>query len=448
MAVLYHSCYMLHSGKAQLQNVPPQYSLLSCCQRCCQAVVARAAVAGLQQPAYTTCAAVPADEVRSNISSTGSGSSNSGSESSSSRRPEGVLPVNGNSGGSSSRMRRAESVLPAQDGLSPQALTIKLQQAQSVQQLQQLWECNCQQFNTYHYSAVMQQLATLHQAVASGIMLAGGKQQRAASQAQLGQVAHLLLSGHSNSEVQAQVQQLARRVAAAALSVGTRQGLDLRCLVMMSVNLVKVGVFDQQLHAPLRDSLGPQVLPQLDAQQLTNLIWAVGTCAASGAVGANGSSMAPGKRGIYSTASTQQTSSSGSSSGSSISWRAKQPMPWLHAAAGQLRVMLPCCSDAGVAMAVWGFAQAGFNPGAAWWEAFWVATQPVLQSYSAQNLALLACALGKLQVQVSTAGCLLSSPWRMYPIRAGRRWEGAPALGAVAADLMSTYMVPRALTQP
>jgi hypothetical protein len=54
-------------------------------------------------------------------------------------------------------------------------------------------------------------------------------------------------------------------------------------------------------------------------------------------------------------------------------------------------------------MALWGFAELGFSPPAEWWEQFWGVTQGALPQYSAQDLALLMCAVGKLGPEV---GCL------------------------------------------
>jgi hypothetical protein len=189
------------------------------------------------------------------------------------------------------------------------------------------------------------------------------------------------------------MQRLGRAVATAALQPGTVGSLDGRALVMLSLNLVKLGVYDTPLHDALGKALGPQQLAALDSQQLCNLVWAMGSC----------SRAAAGRSSAYSV-----TSSGGVRPVGAPRNRFQPPAAWLAAAAAQLLAMLPECSDQGVAMALWGFAQAGFSPDAAWWQGFWEATQQELPSYTRQSLALLLCALGKLQVPVSL-GCFGSA---------------------------------------
>jgi len=238
-----------------------------------------------------------------------------------------------------------------------------------------------------------------------------------------------------------QIHNLARAAAAAAVTPSRRAGLDDRSLVMVAHNLAKMQLHDADTLTRLLQVLGPGVLRRLDAQQLTNLIWSVGTCAnsAQGDRSPYQLLVPPGHTASTERARSQQqqqqqqgekqrdkhrallasekaapaagllardalgvriSHSSSSSSGGGGGGGYRVPASWLSAAADSLLVLLPQCSSQGVSMALWGFAQAGYSPPEPWWQALWAATEGSLQDYSPQNLALTMCAVGKLGPQV------------------------------------------------
>jgi hypothetical protein len=230
---------------------------------------------------------------------------------------------------------------------------------------------------------------------------------------------------------------------------------------MVAHNLAKMQLQDSSIMQQLQQALGPGVLSELDPQQLTNLIWAVGVSGSS----VQGDSSGPYKLllvpvalrrsgpvvPVSAAAAALVDSSSGSShslgGGVQSAWEEVpavaepaaadmscddlpaaaaidtfadamavpsavistaagsnstcQPSEeWLAAAADALLQQLLKCSSQGVSMALWGFAQLGYSPADAWWEEFWPGTQSSLQQYSPQDLALLMCAVGKLGPQV------------------------------------------------
>jgi hypothetical protein len=447
-------------------------------------------------------------------------------------------------------------------------LTVGLRRAATIQALESLWHSFHQQFNSFHFSVLMQQLTKLHDAVSMGLSghhnTAAAHQQHQqhqhqasdASLAELEQeLGHLLdansssqpskqnepapaearsrvrrvswrteqqqqpaagtspstaataagpaaarpplqvdrpqwrppagsSSGSSSSRVRGRQQQdaprqqqqqqqdvsqqalqrihkLALTATAAALQPGRAEPLDHRALVMVAHNLAKMQLHNSRILQQLLQALGPDVLPELDPQQLTNLIWSLGSCAASGQedrspyrtllVPAVLSRPAPVVAVAAASAATSTTvSSSVDGSSSSTQWErvaavaepagptdstdelerqaaaaaasldvfadaavsltaspagsgsrpGQPPADWLSAAADALMQRLPECSSQGVAMSVWGFAQLGFSPPAAWWRRFWGLTQGSLPLYSAQDLALLMCGIGKLGPKV------------------------------------------------
>jgi hypothetical protein len=223
-------------------------------------------------------------------------------------------------------------------------------------------------------------------------------------------------------------------------------------------------LYDSTIMQQLLRALGAQALPQLDPQQLTNLIWSVGSCvggtdgderspyqtlavpvvlrrsgavvavaAAAAEVGsgvgesrlgeeredgmqweqvaavaelataADADAVAELKEGISAAAAADLFADAASGSVPSVLSNSRGdllPAEWLAAAADALLQQLPKCKSQGVAMALWGFAELGFSPPAEWWEQFWGLTQCALPQYSAQDLALLMCAVGKLGPEV------------------------------------------------
>jgi hypothetical protein len=230
---------------------------------------------------------------------------------------------------------------------------------------------------------------------------------------------------------------------------------------MVAHNLAKMQLQDGSIMQQLLQALGPDVLPELDPQQLTNLIWAVGIsgssaqgdssgpyklllvpaalrrsgplvpviAAAAALVDSSSSSShslggevqpaweqvpavaepaaagmscddLPAAAAIDSFADAMAVSGTVSSTAAGSSNTCQPSEEWLAAAADALLQQLPNCSSQGVSMALWGFAQLGYSPADAWWEGLWLGMQGSLQQYSPQDLALLMCAVGKLGPQV------------------------------------------------
>lgn len=439
----------------------------------------------------------------------------------------------------------------------PRVLTTGLRRAATIQALEGLWHSFQHQFNSYHFSVLMQQLTKLHDAVSTGLAAqqnTSAQQQHQASDASLAELEQELghlLNGNSGSQqgqdaapaesrsrvrriswrtdqqqestaaaslstaaaagpaatrpplqvdrpqwrppagsssssagrvrgrqhhtprqphqqditqqqVLQRIHRLALTAAAAALKPGRAEALDHRALVMVARNLAKMQLHNSSILQQLLRVLGPDVLPELDAQQLTNLIWSLGSCASSGqedrspyrtllvpavlgrpvpvmAVAAAAaasttvsSAAGDGSRstqweqvaavaeppGTDSTDELEMQAAAAAASmdafvdavsirapaaGSSSRLKDQPPADWLSAAADALMQRLPACTSQGVAMALWGFAQLGFSPPATWWRRFWGLTQGGLPSYSAQDLALLICGIGKLGPKVGAA---------------------------------------------
>lgn len=440
-------------------------------------------------------------------------------------------------------------------------LTTGLRRADTIQALEGLWHIFQHQFNSYHFSVLMQQLTKLHDAVSTGLAAQQNtsaqqqQQQHQASDASLAELeqelGHLLNvngdsqhgqdaapgearsrtrrirwrtdqqqqstaaaspstaaaagpaatrpplqvdrpqwrppavsnssgSGSSAGRVRGRqyhtprqqhqqdisqqqalqrIHRLALTAAAAALKPGRAEALDHRALVMVAHNLAKMQLHNSSILQQLLQALGPDVLPELDAQQLTNLIWSLGSFASSGqedrspyrtllvpaVLGRPGPVMAVAAAAASTTVSSAGDGSRstqweqvaavaeppGTDSADELEMQAaaaassmdafadavsvtapaagsgsrldQPPADWLSAAADALMQRLPACTSQGVAMALWGFAQLGFSPPATWWRRFWGLTQGGLPLYSAQDLALLMCGIGKLGPKVGAA---------------------------------------------
>lgn len=332
----------------------------------------------------------------------------------------------------------------------PRLLTHHLQKASRVEQLQQLWQDHSLQFNSIHFSALMRQLAVLHKAAQTGRLPHSSNDAQEAEQLLLEWLSSSSTSvsqhkrrrrrvpsqqsqstepqqlqqqqvGPATSPQQPQqtelamAQQLAQDVAAAALQPGHCEQLDGRALVMIAHSMATVGLGNAQLLHSVLQATGPNVLQQMDAQQLTNLIWSVAACSCQSRHGyissrRNGSSMgtatisayASNSRGPSSNIDSLQSapSTTPAPATASSSEQFQLPRSWLEAAASVLQRQLDKCDSPGLAMAVWGFAQVGFKPDDAWWSAFWSSSQEQLSEYSGQDLALLMYACGKLKAKV------------------------------------------------
>eukprot|EP00878_Enallax_costatus_P019876 GHUV01020986.1.p1 GENE.GHUV01020986.1~~GHUV01020986.1.p1 ORF type:complete len:509 (+),score=166.94 GHUV01020986.1:458-1984(+) len=339
------------------------------------------------------------------------------------------------------KVKKSRRYIPEGE-FQPRLLTHKLQKAERIQQLQQLWDEHSQQFNSIHFSALMQQLAVLHEAAQTGRLPRGSNDAQEAEQLLLEWLSNDSTSSkpkqrqgraaaqqpqHRERQQQhkqpepstpqrpeqpaelATAQQLAGNIAAAALQPGQREQLDGRALVMITHSLAKVGLGDSQLLHSIIQATGPHVLRRLDAQQLTNLIWSVAVCTLQSRHGQNSSressnSYASNGRGPDSNGSLPSAAALPPAGVAASSQRRFQlPYSWLAAAAAALQQQLDRCDSAGLAMALWGFAQVGFRPEDAWWSAFWSATQDRLSGYSGQDLSLVMYACGKLKAKVPDA---------------------------------------------
>jgi hypothetical protein len=354
------------------------------------------------------------------------------------------------------------------DGIfQPRLLTLRLQQADCVQQLEGLWEAHNQQFNSIHFSTLMHQLALLHGKPTANMMAQQQQQQQQQdlscppdAQGQWEPVRHLQqqepahqglfdaissssaassddgqdvdienlqrmsqpsrmmspqihrqqqqqqLSLHVLPKLQQQQQQqqqqpqappqgqmkhraadaqqadrlmnLACAAAAVALQPAVVEQLDDRALVMMVLNLAKLGVHKPQLVTQLLQAIQPR-LQQLDAQQISNLIWAVAAHATA----------------------HPQAAVAGSSRLLLVS------QDWMQQACGALLRRLADADSCGVTMALWGLAQLGFRPPDGWWSSLFQVTQPQLAAFRASELPVLIYCCGKLKPQVR----VLQLPW-------------------------------------
>jgi hypothetical protein len=282
------------------------------------------------------------------------------------------------------------------------------------------------------------------------------KRQRQQQQQQQQQLYICQLQQGVQAEQLGRIHRLALAAAAAALQPGIQEPLDNRAYVMIAHSLAKMQLHNEAILQQLLQVLNPGVLQALDPQQLTNLIWSVGACVNSAqadrspytvlvvpAILRNTGSF------VAEAAVADVSSSSSSSDGAEATWEQvpavieppaaagsveeppsanmaldsfadavsltpplfgssssssrsffQPPDAWLAASAEALLAKLPQCSSQGVAMSLWGFAQLGYSPEGAWWDSFWATTEESLQQYSAQDLALLMCAVGKLGPQV------------------------------------------------
>lgn len=286
----------------------------------------------------------------------------------------------------------------------------------------------------------------------------GGRRQQH-QQASEGSV---LAAQQAQQELQ-QIHQLALTAAAAALQPNRTELLDHRALVMVVRNLAKMQLYDSKTVQQLFRALEAGVLSELDPQQLTNLIWSVGSCVSSAQedkspyrmnmvpavlirqiepvvpVPAAAAQVSSGTDAAVqgdvqweqvaavaepAAADSERTDAAQGGAAAAVAssdlfadaatitapmvWSRgtiKPPQEWLSAAADALLQQLPKCTSQGVAMAVWGFAQLGFSPPAAWWQQLWEVTQDSLPEYSAQDLALLMCGIGKLGPEVGDCQC-------------------------------------------
>jgi hypothetical protein len=227
---------------------------------------------------------------------------------------------------------------------------------------------------------------------------------------------------------------------------------------MITLNLAKMQLHNEPILQQLLQTLNAGVLHTLDPQQLTNLIWSLGACVNSARADKSPYTVlavpailrGTGSFGAEAAVADISSSSSSSSDGAEAAWEQVpavvepqatvgsfdepqtaamaldsfadavsltpplfggtssssrslfQPSAdWLAVSAECLLAQLPQCSSQGVAMSLWGFAQLGYSPEGPWWDSFWACTQDLLQQYSAQDLALLMCAVGKLGPEVS-----------------------------------------------
>lgn len=375
----------------------------------------------------------------------------------------------------------------AQGEFQPRLLTHKLQKAEQVEQLQHLWETHNQQFNSIHFSALMKQLEKLHAAAQAGQYTissngsqgafstvgsadqspVGGKpcssekrkqqpsQAVAAMQQHAAVLEHGALDPSANGQsVRPQQQQqqhgasagtqqqtgldaarqLAQNIARAALQPARSKQLDGRALVMITHSLAKVGVADPQLLHNIVQATGHGFLRQLDAQQITNIIWSIAICTLQS------------RRLQFSSRAPESNSHSSSHSGTGLLGsnspnklsrrRFELPHSWLAAAADALQQQLDMCDSAGVAMALWGFAQLGFKPDDSWWSGFWVATQDKLAGYSGQDLSSVMYAVGKLKAKVRAGPANLTDTLSMQlpPLTRDFNWSLSLPDGLAVCD--------------